>query len=155
MARIDFPVLSDDEWAAEKGEPTEEQKRDVLFMDSEEGVTWCMSKMPKGIAAPKGKERDIIVRELKAHFTATQAREWLRIKRSGVTGEGDFHLLLIWMMPFRHTTHRTHVNHYYEWLQNGRPWAHSGRLSELLLQERMYQVCLKIAQCRQNARRNR
>lgn len=155
MQQIDFPELTDEEWSASTGEPTEAQKHDLVWLDSQEGVEWSLSKMPRGMKfPPKGsKERDIIMRELKANFTPPEFRTAVRIMKDGVTGEGDFHLLLIWAMPRYHTTHVTHVNHFYEWLQNGRPWAHTSRLSELLLQERMYQVCLTIARCRQNARR--
>lgn len=154
MKTIDFPELTDEEWAAETGEPTEDQKNSIDWRDSEAGVRWSMLKMPRGRKfPPKGsKERGIIMQELRAEFSEAEFKEAVRVIR-GSDSEGDLHLLFIWSMPRYHTEHMNHLNHYYEWLQNGRPWAHSGRLSELLLQERMYRVCVKICRARQNARR--
>ncbi len=147
MQTSDFPELSEEEWAAETGD------RDLPFLDSAEGIALCLKKMPKGMAPLNDKERAIINQAVKAHFTLDEMKRFKAIKDHGSTEDGDFHYFLIWMMPLYHTTYVSHVNHYYDWLANGRPWAHSERLTESLVQSKMRGVCLGIARQRQNSRK--
>lgn len=148
--------------------PTEEQKHDLIWLDSKEGVDWCVSQMPRGRNVPKGMEREVILRRIVPLFSnsdfarrlipkAVRENKVMFPKKYHQITKGDgevdgFHYFLIWQMPYYYTMEVGHVNAYNDWLNHGRPWFHTSNLAHDVLQTKMYDICKAIARERKNVR---
>lgn len=113
--------------------------------------------MPKSRGLAEGEELAVINRHLKPLLRGTKPKPDKVYRPAKLThtpledmNEGDFHLLLIWMMPYYHTTYMSDLNEYKRCLDSLLVVVY--RLDVALLLGDMYPICKGIARERQAVR---
>ncbi|WP_144420147.1 hypothetical protein [Micromonospora haikouensis] len=113
--------------------------------------------MPKSRGLAKGEELTVINRHLKPLLRGIKPKPGKVYRPSKLNrtpleqmSEGDFHLLLIWFMPYYHTTYTSDLNEYKRFLDS--VLAESYRLDVALLLGDMYPICRTITKERQAVR---
>jgi hypothetical protein len=138
--------LSDFEtWSPGLTPVTEQQKHDVVWLDSPAGLAWANDQKPKRKPMPRGDEHKVVAKHINRFMRGMSEDKLSRM------AEGKYDHTL-WQMPYYHTAYMTDLNAYWHWYQNIRPGFHSGSLSQMLEAPDVYKMCQAIARERKAVR---